>query len=213
MPTGTYSFPGNRTNQSSSLSDNVFLSTSTTNSPSSCQHLHLTNNTSIHPHFLSIPSSTSMVSSDRPTSNISDASGRSGIESSNLKTSASEPPYTASINEEPADRKSFFFLKHEHTSSASTGSSRTASTESLPTSSSEDEHNNFHKKLAALNKAGKSPQTPSDQRLAVLRQLMWLLEKRPTMNPRLNLGRQKQLQGTAPVNTNTLIFIQALSRF
>jgi hypothetical protein len=213
MPTGTYSFPGNRTNQSSSLSDNVFLSTSTTNSPSSCQHLQLTNNTSIHPHFLSIPSSTSMVSSDRPTSNISDASGRSGIESSNLKTSASEPPYTASINEEPADRKSFFFLKHEHTSSASTGSSRTASTESLPTSSSEDEHNNFHKKLAALNKAGKSPQTPSDQRLAVLRQLMWLLEKRPTMNPRLNLGRQKQLQGTAPVNTNTLIFIQALSRF
>ena len=207
MPTGTHSFPGNRTNQSSSFSDNVFLSTSTTNSPSSSHNLQLINNTSTHPHFLSIPSSASIISSDRLTSNISDASGRSGIESSNLRTSASEPPYTASINEreeeegETVNRKNLFFLKQQHTSSTSSGTSRTASTENLPTSSSEDDTNNFHKKLSALHKASKSPQTPSSQRLDVLRQLVWLLEKRPTINPRLNLGRRKQTQEMTSVNT------------
>jgi hypothetical protein len=188
-------FPlGNQTNQSSSYSDNVFLSTSTNNTPISHQ-------------FLSIPSSTSILSSDRLASNISDASGQSGIESSNLITSVSEPPLTASIiEEELADGNNVYFSL-KHTSSASTESSRTASTENLPTSSSDDEVNNFHKKLTALNKFPKLPQTPADQRLNVVRQLMWLLEKRPTSNPRLTLGRRKHLQGTTSVHKIPFIFI------
>ncbi|CAF3751451.1 unnamed protein product [Adineta steineri] len=197
MPTGIQSFPSNKTTQSSSFSDNVFLSTSTTNSPSSSRRLQLTNTASGCPKFLSMPSTTSMISSGRHTSHISDASGQSGIESSNLRTSPSEPPHTASINEEEdeegkADRKNLFFLKQQRTSSVSSGSSRTASTETLPTSSSEDEFNNVHKKPDALQKVGQHPRTPADQRLDVLRKLTWLLEKRPTIHPRLNLGRRKQ---------------------
>jgi hypothetical protein len=200
MPTGTYSFPGNRTNQSSSLSDNVFLSTSTTNSLSLSQHLQLTNHTPICTQFLSIPSSASPLSLGRLTSNISDASGQSGIESTNLRTSASEPPQTASIIEEDINDGNKLYFSKQRTSSLSSGSSRTASTESLPTSSSETEGNNFHKKLATLNKFPKISQTPADQRLDVLRQLMWLLEKRPTINPRLNLSRRKNIQRTSSVN-------------
>lgn len=201
-------FPlGNQTNQSSSYSDNVFLSTSTTNSPSSAHHLQVTNNTPIGRQFLSIPSSTSILSSDLLASNISDASGQSGIESSNLITSVSEPPLTASIIEEELVDGNNVYFHIKHTSSASTGSSRTASTENLPTSSSDDEVNNFHKKLTALNKFPKLPQTPADQRLNVVRQLMWLLEKRPTSNPRLTLGRRKHLQGTTSVHKIPFIFI------
>jgi hypothetical protein len=199
MPTGTYSYPGGRTNQSSSFSDNVFLSTSTTNSPSSSNHLQLINNAPMSSQFLSIPSSASLRSS-----NISDLSGQSGIESLNLRTSASEAIHTPSLNEEETliDKKLFFLKQQQRPRSISTGSSRTLSTESLSTSSSEDEVNNFHKKLSTLNKAAKLPQTPADQRTDVLRQLICLLEKRPTRNPRLNLGRRKQALGTTSVNTN-----------
>jgi hypothetical protein len=200
MPTDTKHLSGNKTNQSSSFSDNAFLSTSTTDSPSSSHHLQLVNNTPLCSQFLSIPSSASMLSSDRLTSNISDASGRSGIESSNIQTSTSEAPRTGSIVEEnTTDGKHLFFLKQRQHSCASTTSSRTASTESLPTSSSEDETHSFHKKIDALSRGGKLEQTPADQRLDVLRQLMWLLEKRPTIYPRFNL---KHLQGTTPVDIN-----------
>jgi len=204
VPGDNHLFPGHKTNQSSSFSDNVFLSTSTTNSPSSSHHLQLINNNPIHSQFLPIPSSGSILSSERLTSNISDLSGQSGIESSNLRTSASELPRTASvIEEETINGKSVFFLKQQ-TSSGSTRSSRTASTESLPTSSSEDEGNNFHKKLTVLHKVGKIQQTPNDQRLDVLRQLMWLLEKRPTKNPRLNLTPRKNFPGTTSVKSREI---------
>ncbi|CAF2570012.1 unnamed protein product [Rotaria sp. Silwood2] len=194
---------GNRTNQSSSFSDNVFLSTSTTNSPSSSNHLQLINNTTTCPQFLSIPSSTSRLSSDRRTSNISDVSGRSGIESSNVITSASEPPLTASIiEEETTDENNLFFPKQKQTSSVSAASSRTASTENLPTSSSENEVNNIHKKLDTLNKVGKCQKTPANQRSDALRQLKWLLEKRSIINPRLNLGRRRQFHGTIPIRSS-----------
>ena len=192
-------FPGHKTNQSSSFSDNVFLSTSTTNSPSSSHHLHLTNHPHISSQFLSLPSSASVLSSEILPSNVSDASGQSGIESSNLRTSASEPPFTASINEDDSNDGNYFFSKQQRTSSVSSRSSVTASTESLPTSSSEDEGNNFRKKLNTLNKFPKTPQTPAQQRLDVLKQLMWLLEKRPTINPRANLIRHQPLQKTSPV--------------
>ncbi|CAF1518325.1 unnamed protein product [Rotaria sordida] len=200
---------GNKTNQSSIFSDNVFLSISPTNSPSSPNNLQLINNTPICSQFLSIPSSTSRISSDRLTSNISDVSGKSGIESSNLRTSPSEPPHTASIiEEETTDENNLFFSKQLQTSSASIASSRTASTENLPTSSSENELHNIHKKLYISNKTGKCQKTPINQRLDALRQLKWLVEQRSTINPRLNLGRRRQFQGTTPVNTNKLIFIQ-----
>jgi hypothetical protein len=210
MPAANYSspHPDNQTNQSSSYSDNVFLSTSTTNSPSLSQHLHLTNHTPICSQFLSIPSSASLLSS-----NISDASGQSGIESTNLRTSASELPRTASIIEEEINDEKNLYLSKQRTSSVSSGSSRTASTESLPTSSSENEGNNFQKKLGTLNKFLKISQTPADQRLDVVRQLMWLLEKRSTINPRLNLGRRKNIQGTSSVNTIKLILISSFLLF
>ncbi|CAF5137072.1 unnamed protein product, partial [Rotaria magnacalcarata] len=79
-------------------------------------------------------------------------------------------------------------------SSFSATSSRTASTENLPTSSSEDEFSYINKKMNAPTKNGKSQKTPTNQRLDALRQLKWLLEKRSTINPRLNLGRRKQQQ-------------------
>ena len=189
----------NRTPQSSSISDNVFLSTSPTNSPSSTHHLQLINDGPLCSQFLSIPSSTSRISSDQLTSNISDASGQSGIESTNLRTSISEAPMTSSlIEEETNDDDDLFFSKHR-ASSVSSGSSRTASTESLPTSSSEDETNNFQKKLRTLNKMTKPPQTPQDQRLDVLTRLGWLLEKRPTLNPQRNLAHRKHLPGPTTV--------------
>jgi len=223
MPTANSSSPpppppsGNQTNQSSSYSDNVFLSTSTTNSLSLSQHLQLTSHTPICTQFLSIPSSASPLSLGRLTSNISDASGQSGIESTNLRTSASEPPQTASIIEEDINDGNKLYFSKQRTSSLSSGSSRTASTESLPTSSSETEGNNFHKKLATLNKFPKISQTPADQRLDVLRQLMWLLEKRPTINPRLNLNRRKNIQRTSSVNPTkinpNIIFLIFLGSF
>ncbi|UJR28200.1 hypothetical protein I4U23_009451 [Adineta vaga] len=213
MPSGIQSYPSHRTNQSSSYSDNVFLSTSATNSPLSSYHANSTHHIPIDSRFLPIPSSASMISTDRLTSNISDASGQSGIESSNLRTSASEPPHTASINEEEEGEqqqhnvetkgeKKLFYLQPIRPNSVSSRSSTTASTESLPTSSNEDEANNMHKKMDVLNKLGKKPRTPYDQRLDVLRQLVWLLEKRPAICPRLNLGRRKPTQATTSVRSS-----------
>lgn len=213
MPNAHHSSPTDiRTNQSSSYSDNVFRSTSTTNSPSSSNHLKLTNHTPINKQFLSIPSSTSFISSDRLTSNISDASGQSGIESSNVRTDVSEPPNTAGLIEEEDDddrndRKKLFIFK-QRTSSLTSESSRTVSTESLPTSSSEDDETHVHKKLHVLNKFPKTLQTPADQRSDALTQLKWLLEKKPTINPRSNLGRRKHLQGSSSVNKNYLILLE-----
>lgn len=198
VPSDSNPLPGNRTAQSSSFSDNVFLSVSTA-SPVSSHHLQLTNTHAQGSQFLPILSSTSHLSSDRLTSNISDISGQSGIESTNLRTSISEVPRTSSIiEEETNDGTNLFFLKHRP-SSASSEFSRTASTDSLQTSSSDDEGNNLQKKLTESNKIRRTPQTPAGQRLDVLRQLMMLLEKRPTINPRLNLAHRKHGPGTTAV--------------
>ena len=194
----------NRTPQSSIISDNVFLSTSTTNSPSSSHHLQLINNGAPNSQFLSIPSSTSRISSDQMTSNISDISGRSGIESTNLRTSISEAPMTSSFMEEEINEDDYSFFSKHQPSLTSTGTSRTPSTESLPTSSSDDEMNYPHQKLNPLNRKTKTPPTPADQRLDVLRRLGWLLEKRPTINPQRNLAHPKLLQGTTTVRLNRL---------
>jgi hypothetical protein len=196
VPADNNLLPSNRTTtQSSSFSDNVFLSAS----PASSHHLQLTNTSVQCSQFLSMPSSTSHLSSDRLTSNISDASGRSGIESTNLRTSLSEAPRTSSIiEEEMNDGTNVFFLKNQP-SSASSEFSRTPSTESLPTSSSDDEVNSLQKKLTALNRIHKTAQTPADQRSDVLEQLRCLLEKRPTINPRSNLSHRKQCPGTTTV--------------
>ena len=195
--------PAMRTDPSSSISDNVFRSISNTNSSSVSQQRPVTTDAFVHPTMASTPSVASVPSSsDRFTSNVSDASGLSGIESSNLRTSASEPPQTASIIEgdTSSQRNELFARAHRQASSASTGSSRTASTESLLTSSSEDEMHTFHKKLNALNRAKKLPQTPANQRLDALRQLMWLLEKRPNVHPPFNFLPQKTIKEPAPVN-------------
>ncbi|CAM4798235.1 unnamed protein product [Rotaria magnacalcarata] len=179
-------------NQSSRFFDNIFNSVSTTDSPLSSQNLKSPNNSPLCSQFLSIPSSTSMLSSDQP---VSDLSGQSPIESSNLRTSVSEPSRTADIiEEETTDETNFNVLKQKQASSFSATSSRTASTENLPTSSSEDEFSYINKKMNAPTKNGKSQKTPTNQRLDALRQLKWLLEKRSTINPRLNLGRRKQQQ-------------------
>ncbi|CAF1182929.1 unnamed protein product [Adineta ricciae] len=205
VPSGIQSFLSHRTNQSSSYSDNVFLSTSAISSPLSLHHANLVNHIPVDSRFLAIPSSTSMISSDQQASNVSDASGQSGIESSNLRTSISELPHTASINEEEEEEqqhqgsrakaeKNLLHLQPKRSSSGSSRSTQTASTESLATSSSEDRVNNMYKKLDVLNKVGKKPRTPYDQRLDVLRQLAWLLEKRPPIHSRLNPTRRKPAQ-------------------
>ncbi|CAF1572403.1 unnamed protein product [Adineta ricciae] len=135
-----------------------------------------------------------MISSDQQTSNVSDASGQSGIESSNLRTSISELPHTASINEEEEEEqqqqgtrtkteKNLLHLQLKRSTSGSSRSTQTASTESLPTS-------------------GKKPRTPYDQRLHVLRQLAWLLEKRPPIHPRLNPTRRKPAQALVSALTS-----------
>ncbi|CAF1475563.1 unnamed protein product [Adineta ricciae] len=186
MPSGIQSFLSHRTSQSSCYSDNVFLSTSAISSSLSLHHANVARHMPVDSQFLAIPSSTSMISSDQQTSNVSDASGQSGIESSNLRTSISELPHTASINEEEEEEqqqqgtrtkteKNLLHLQLKRSTSGSSRSTQTASTESLPTS-------------------GKKPRTPYDQRLHVLRQLAWLLEKRPPIHPRLNPTRRKPAQ-------------------
>jgi len=192
-----------KTNQSSSLSDNVFLSTSTTNSHSSSHCLALINRQTPSKQFLSLPSSTSIWSSERLTSNISDISGQSGIESNNLRTSASEPPFTSSITEEDTRDSGNRFFSKPRTNSVTSDSSRTASTESLTSMTSEDEMNDLTNKFNMLNQPTKAPQTPTQQRLHIVKQLMWLLEKRPTINPRYNLIRAKPPR-TSPVEFEIL---------
>ncbi|CAF4515210.1 unnamed protein product, partial [Rotaria magnacalcarata] len=80
-------------------------------SPLSSQNLKSPNNSPLCSQFLSIPSSTSMLSSDQP---VSDLSGQSPIESSNLRTSVSEPSRTADIiEEETTDETNFNVLKQK----------------------------------------------------------------------------------------------------
>ncbi|CAF4892455.1 unnamed protein product, partial [Rotaria magnacalcarata] len=80
---------------------------------------------------------------------------QSPIESSNLRTSVSEPSRTADIiEEETTDETNFNVLKQKQASSFSATSSRTASTENLPTSSSEDEFSYINKKMNAPTKNG-----------------------------------------------------------
>lgn len=198
-------FNAHNLNQSTSLSDNVFTSASTTNSPASPSPLKLVNNSPISTQFLSIPSSASVFSSSHAASNISDLSGQSGIESSNLRTSTSELRNRAgTIEEEAMDEKTLNLFKQS--SPLSAASSRTASTEELVTTSSENEFDMINTKANPLSKVGKTPKTPANQRLDALRQLKWLLDKRSTINPRLNLVRRKQPQGVTPVRNNLINF-------
>jgi hypothetical protein len=168
MPTGASSSLDNATRQSSDLSDSVFLSTPNTNSSSLQSASHLNR----HNRFLAIPSSASLISSDRNASIISDASGRSGIESTNLETSID-------------DEKSPEFLRQQGNNS--TSPSTTPSTQSLP-SSSDDDMNNFNKKMNNLEIGQGKRKASTDKRRDVLKQLMWLLEKKTTIYARYNLG-------------------------
>lgn len=193
-PATTDRSPNDLTRPSPSLSDHVFQAISTTNSSSVSQRLKSSNPSPGHPQFSSIPSSTSMLSSQQLTSNISDASGQSGIDSTNMRTSVSEAPQTESIIEENVMNGRNISASQYRTrpSSGSTRSSRTASTESLSTSSSEGD-------MVTFRRAKRPSQTPADQRLDALRQLMWLLEKRPTIDPRFNLIHRKNPPTTRPV--------------
>ena len=197
VPATTDRSPNDPTRPSPSLSDHVFQAISTTNSSSVSQHLQSSNPSPGHPQFSSVPSSTSMLSSEHLTSNISDASGQSGIDSTNMRTSVSEAPRTDSIiDDNVMDGRNIIASQYRtRPSSGSTRSSRTASTESLSTSSSEGD-------MVTFRRAKRPSQTPADQRLDALRQLMWLLEKRPTIDPRFNLIHRKNPPTTRPVNTH-----------
>jgi hypothetical protein len=178
MPNGTTDSLNDTTRQSSSLSDNVFLSPSNTNSSSLHSFLHRSQDT----RFLAIPSTSSMISTDRMTSNISDASGQSGIESNNLQSSISEQPSSALD-----DRLNEKLINRRAQQRNSPTSSSTPSTQSL--SSSDDDINDVTKKIKGLE-IDKGMR--SDKRRDIVRQLKWLLEKKPTINARFGLGHRYQ---------------------
>ena len=188
MPVGTHQSSGDTTRQSSNLSDNVFHSSSNTNSSSLRNHGPFFKDT----RFLAVPSSASVISSDRNVSVISDASGQSGIESTNLDPTPSEQLESLSIN----DNKLPLPRQHRNNSTSST-TSATTSTQSL-SSSSDDELNNFTKKMKNLQIDKTKGKVPTDQRRDVLKQLMWLLEKRPTIYTRFGLGRRKSSSPPKP---------------
>jgi hypothetical protein len=175
MPNDASYSTGDTTRQSSSISDNVFLSPSNTNSSSSRSYAHN--------RFLPIPSSSSIISSDRNASIISDASGRSGIESTNLETSISDQLQILSIDDEKP-----IFHRQPRSHLASESSSETPSTQSL--SSSEDEINHFTTKIKDLHIDKDQRKGTTDKRRDVLKQLMWLLEKKTTIYARYGLGHR-----------------------
>jgi hypothetical protein len=168
MPNDTSHSTSDTTRQSSSISDNVFLSPSNTNSSSSRNYAHN--------RFLPIPSCSSILSSDPNASIISDASGRSGIESTNLETSISDQLQILSIDDEKP-----IFHQRPRSHLASESSSETPSTQSL--SSSEDEIKDLH-----IDKDKRKGTT--DKRRDVLNQLKWLLEKKTNIYARYALGRR-----------------------
>jgi hypothetical protein len=181
MPNAASSYSGDATRQSSNLSDSVFLSPSNTNSSS---------NPTKENRFLAIPSSASFLSSDRNASIISDASGQSGIESTNLETSISDQIRTLSLNDQEITNEKLILHRKQRTSPTSTTSSGTPSTQSL-SSSSDDEMNSFNKRMNNLHISKGKQQVCTDKRRDVLKQLMWLLEKKTTIYARSSLGHGK----------------------
>ena len=180
MPTGADAGTNEATRQSSNLSDNVFHSPSDTSS-------------SRGPRFRAVPSSGSFLSSNRNSSIISDVSGRSGIESDNLESHPSEQMRTKSIDDDENLRERPFPLRSPvRLRSISTSASDTPSTQSLPTSSDDDNHMYFSEKGTDDSdiRRGKRKVT-KDKRRDVLKQLMWLLEKRTTIYARSALGHRK----------------------
>jgi hypothetical protein len=183
MPNGTSSYSADATRQSSHLSDNVFLSRSNTNSSS-------LRNSSIDSRFLANPSSASILSFDQNASMISDASGRSGIESTNLDASILDDERILSVNNDK-----LLPLRRRGTSRTSTTSSGTPSTQSL-SSSSDEEMSSFTKEMNDLQIGKGKRKVCTDKRRNVLKQLMWLLEKKTTIYARSSLGHGKS---TSPI--------------
>jgi hypothetical protein len=193
MPNGTIDSAGDTTRQSSSLSDNVFYSSSTTNSSLIRNHPPFFKDN----RFLAIPSSASVLSSGRNTSIISDASGRSGIESTNLDASPSDQLGSLSIENEGS-----ILHRPVRNSPASTTSSATASTQSL-SSSSDDELNTFTKKMKDLHIDKTTRKTSTDKRRDVLNQLMWLSEKKPSLYAKFGHAQRKPSSPTKPQQKST----------
>jgi hypothetical protein len=181
MPTGAHSKSDHSTQQSSNLSDNVFLSASSTNSPKENR-------------FQGISSSTSILSSNRNTSIISDASGRSGIESTNLESTPSDIIRMLDINtEERINENPLLVRSRLRSSSTSARSSTTPSTQSLSSSTDDDETNYLNTKINDLEIGKGKRKGGTDQRRDVLKQLMWLLEKKTTIYARSSLGHRKSI--------------------
>ncbi|CAF2411458.1 unnamed protein product [Rotaria sp. Silwood2] len=163
------------TRQSSYISDNVFHSPSNTNSSSTQSRSHY----SPDMHFAAILSSNSNRSSDQ-----------SGIESTNLDTHSSDQPRTISTNEDDiTDEKTD---NHQKRRNHSTSSSGTPSTQSL-SSSSDNEMHYFTKKMETLQIDKGTRKGPFDKRRDILKKLMWLLEKRPTINSQSTYGSRKSV--------------------
>jgi len=210
MPNGAYSYLSDETRQSSSLSDNVFLSTSNTNSSSLQNSSHLIKDTYFH----AIPSSGSYISSGRNASIISDASGRSGIESTNLETSISDQIRTLSINNEETINENSILLRQQLHNRTSTTSSGTPSTQSL-LSSSDDEMNSFNKKMNDLEIDKDKQKTSTDKRRIVVKQLMWLLDKKTTIYARSGFGYQKSASPTKQYHQKSTPnpFVEVIKQF
>jgi hypothetical protein len=173
MPTGAHPKSDQSTRQSSSVSDNVFFSPSTTNSSRGNR-------------FQAAPSSSSIFSSGRNASIISDASGRSGIESTNLESTPSDIIRMSDINIEERIHENPLLLRSPlRSSSPSARSSTTPSTQSLSSSTDDDnETNHLNKKINDVNTGKGKRKGGTDQRRDVLKQLMWLLEKKTTIYAR-----------------------------
>lgn len=188
MPTGASSYSIDSAQQLSPFAESVYLSSPNTDSSS----LHSASHLAQRNRFLAIPSSTSIISSDHNPSIISDASGRSGIESTNLETSISDQVRVLSINDDELSHQkpAIFRQIQQRNSPLSTTTSETPSTQSL-SSSSDDEMNDFDKKMNDLNMGKGKRKASTDKRRDVLKQLMWLLEKKTTIYARSNMVHQK----------------------
>ena len=179
MPNGPRQYSSHPTHQSSELSDHVFLSPSHSNS-------------SRDRAFLGIPSSTSAISSERMTSLISDASGQSGIESTNLRSSISDQARTSSFDElDNLTRRNRFRDPPRKGSSSSKHASTTPSTQSM-TSSSDDDMEHFVRRNKRTDADQSGSEAATDKRLRVVRQLTWLLEKKPTIYGRFGFGGHRK---------------------
>lgn len=159
MPNGEYPCWLDPQRPLSDLSDSVFLSTPNTASSKSSPFLH--------------------------SSVISDASGRSGIESTNLDTSVSDQGRIFSIDETQEQSRRTTTV----TTRTSISSSMTPSTQSLSSSSDDDELiNRFDKLHLGKNKH----KEPIDLKRTVQQQLRWLLEKKTMLYAKSNVKQHQQ---------------------